>query len=334
MGSQQPIGQIVPVQKKVRLSPLPKQDISRLKIGGPVLFGLVVMLAFFGGFLGWAAFAPLSSAAIAPGSVVVETNRKTVQHLEGGIVGRIHVREGDVVQAGQVLIELDDTKGAARISLLRGQIEAGRRQIALLREEIGAVTKLLDQGLAQKPRLLALQRREAEVDGNLKRLEAQLVDAADVLKRLQIRAGIDGRIVGLRVHTTGGVITAGMPLMDIVPSQDRLVVEARVRPIDIDVVTPGLNAMVYLTPFNRRNLKPIEAKVVSVSADQFTEQRTGTGYYRARVELLSNPAEVFGQGELYPGMPAEIMIVTGERTVLESLIQPIAVSLNRALREG
>ncbi len=307
---------------------------TRPNILMPVLLGCLVTFVFFGGFIAWSSFAKLSSAAIAPGSVTVEANRKTIQHLEGGIVSRILVAEGQKVEMGDTLIELDQTKVQTRLSLLEGQIEASKRQLKLLNEEIESVEKLLKDGLAAKPRLLGLQRREAEVSGELNQLSAQILDAEDGMKRSVIRATIDGTVVGLSVHSPGGVITAGERLMDIVPRDARLIIEANVDPNDIDIIHSGLQAMVYLTAFSQRSSIPIKARVISVSADHMTDNRTGQTYFLAQVELIEDPADVFPGASLYPGMPAEVMIVIGDTTLLDFLLQPVIRSFTRAFRES
>ncbi len=421
-------------------------------VRAPVLLGFATIFLFFGGFMGWAAVAPLDSASIAPGVVKVESDRKTVQHLEGGIVREINAREGDRVRAGEVLIRLDDTQPRASLDLLHvrmmaaialdarlvaerdgrnivtrpirlrngpddatareiidaqirifdarretmsdqiailgqriaqfaeeinglnGQIGAEERQIALLDQEIKSMAELVAKGVAPRPPYLELQRRLAELEGmrsqNLARIaqvgqsigetrlqiaglrtartdevvqqlrdtQAEQFDLAerirsaqDILRRTEIRAPIDGKIVALKVHTPGGVIGPGEPLLDLVPSDDRLVIDARVDPRDIDVVHAGLRALVRLTAFNQRNLPPLEGIVTSVSADRLTDERTGQAYYLVRVE----PDEILvqAQGAIQPGMQAEVMIVTGARTALESFLNPISRSLNRAFRE-
>lgn len=315
------------------MAPPAPPAIPAMGIAGPVIAGLVIIALFFGGLMSWAALAPISSAAIAQGTVSVESNRKTVQHLEGGIIGAILVRDGDVVKQGQVVIRLDETQPRARIKLLRGQVIALDKQLLLLAEEIGAMRILLKKGLTQKSRLLALMRRHAEIEGERARTLAQMLAAEDVLKRSQILAPLAGTVVGLQVHTIGGVISRGEPLMYIVPSGEVLVIEARIDPLDIDIVHAGLLAEVRLTSFNQRNSVPIKGKVVSVSADSMSDERTGASYYLARIELLEDPATVLEGAALYPGMPAEVIIVTGERTALEYLFQPIIRSLNRAFRE-
>ncbi len=423
-------------------------------VRGAILAGSAIIAVFFGVLGVWAAVAPLESAAIAPGLVSVDTYRKTIQHLEGGIVGAILVRDGEVVRHGQVLIRLDVTRPLATRDLLngrrlaaqalqarliserddrteidfpdtlidqvsqpkvietldgqnnifrarqkalagqvkiqeqriaqiseeigglKGQIRSENMQEKLIRSEIADVNVLLEKGLARKPRLLALQRRLAEIGGSrsryqaaiaragqsigeartriteigtrllnevvaeLREVQAELFDLAeriraaeDVLGRTDIRAPLAGTVVGLQVHTVGGVIAPGSALMDIVPSGAKLVIEANVDPIDIDVVHPGLEAQVRLTAFSMRNAKPVAGRVMSVSADRLIDERTGQAYYRARIELIEDPAKAFEGAVLYPGMPAEVMIVTGARSALGYIFNPISSSLNRAFRE-
>jgi len=420
----------------------------------PVMAGAAVVIGlFFVAFGGWAAFAPLKSAAIAPGIVAVESNRKTIKHLEGGIVAEIGVQDGDVVRAGQTLIRLDDTQarvtlgrlrgrtvasralearliaerdgneritfpesltadGADKanaktlagqlnifkirgdaviaqesilkqqsaqlneeISGLRGLIAAENTQIELIHSEISDVQSLVTKGLAKRPRLLALQRQQAEIEGARSRniaavarakqqiaetrlrvselktqklnqvveelratqtelfdLEERIRSAEDVLARTQIVAPLDGTIVGLQIHTPGGVIGPGEALMDLVPSGAAMIIESQVDPNDIDVVHAGLPAQVRLTAFNQRNLSPINGKVLTVSADRLTDERSGVPYFLARVVLVDDLSQDLAVS-LYPGMQAEVMIVTGERTVLDYIFRPLARSLGRAFRE-
>lgn len=418
---------------------------------GPTMgFGLIVIALFLGGFGAWAGFAPLESAAIAPGVVSVSGKRKTVQHLEGGIVAELPVREGEVVAAGQALVVLDDTQARASFSLLRAQhrsaaalkarleaerdglagirwpaslreagarddvlateerifrararslanrtaiyrrqieqlraeaagleeeVETQDRQLGLLEEEIAALGGLVAKGVEGKPRLLALKRTKAEVAGSRARNRSQvarvgqrveetllaiaelgnerlsgvvgelrevqtrmsdlrehLESARNVLTRTRVLAPVAGTVVNLRVFTRGGVVGPGEPLMELVPAGDRLVVEARVEPTDIDSVHPGLGAKVRLTAFSQLETPPLPGKVTRVSADRLVDAMTGAPYYEARIALdAEQPA--LAELKLQPGMPAEVMIVTGERTALEYLLEPIVTSLGRALRE-
>lgn len=422
-------------------------------IATPVAVGAGIAVLFFGVFGAWAAFAPLESAAVARGVISVETQRKSIQHLEGGIVGEIRVRDGDEVAADAILVVLDDTQARATLQLLNGRRRAalalearlvaerdgqaaigmpaaianandgdvaelvraqlnifnGRRQsiagqtaileqriaqiqeeirglqgqaaaqaeqLKLTNDEIASNQKLVDEGLSGRTRLLELQRSLAEVTGdhsqslasiaraeqNIEETRLQMADlktefineavqqlgvvqtelldlgeqirsAEDVLRRTVIRSPMAGTVVGLQVHTVGGVVTPGQALLDVVPKGDRLVVEAFVDPNDIDIVEIGLPAQVRLTALTQRNLAPLEGRVTTVSADRLTDQRTGADYFLARVELDGDQAGRLGGERLYPGMQAEVMIVTGARTTLDYLSRPIVDSFNRAFRE-
>lgn len=306
---------------------------DRPPIRGAVTLGILVVILFMSGFAGWAALAPLQSAAIALGSVNLDTYRKTIQHLEGGIVRDIRVREGQDVEKGDILLHLDETQARAKIELLQAQIGSEEAQLDLINEEIADVETLLAKGLAKKSRVLALHRRRAELEGNRTEHSAQLRAAKDVIARSTIRAPITGSVVGLKVHTTGGVIRPGDALLSIVPKDEPLVIEARVDPNDIDIVQKGLPAQVRLTPLNARDVPPLQGRVIWISADRMSDPDTGAGYYLARVELTEQPSKLPQSVELYPGMPAEVMILTGERSLLSYLAAPISRSFRRAFRE-
>lgn len=418
--------------------------------------GVVIIGGFLAIFGFWALLAPLSSAAIAPGVVSPDSSRKTIQHLEGGIVKSILVRDGAKVEKGDLLAILDGTLAqssfqaleAQHLSLvgrqarlqalqrgtpglvlpawlarraeapevseilaletrrlgterqaheerkamlrrriaqlneeingLRAQVEGLDRQLALVRREVGTVELLLEKGLETVPRQLALRRTEAEMMADrganlaaiarseqaiseteleLTSLDTRLQDDAnkdlsevqmeiatvaerlaasqDVLKRVEIRAPVPGTVVALKIHTPGGVVGPGDPLMDIVPKDDLLIVDVQVRPQDIDVVHEGLRAQVHLSAFNQRNLPRVEGTVVSVSADRLTDQRTGQHYFKAQVVV--DPDELARLGEdhkLTPGMPADVMIVTGELTLFDYLYKPFVDVIRRSFREG
>ncbi|MBL8671359.1 MAG: HlyD family type I secretion periplasmic adaptor subunit [Alphaproteobacteria bacterium] len=420
-----------------------------------IVAGSVLIAVTFVGVGGWAAIAPLNSAAIAVGKVSVEGDRKVVQHLEGGIVQQVLVKDGDKVEPGQVLIQLDDTRARVELQAISGQItsiEAGiarleaerdgrteprfprnlqekakaspeiseivetqknlfasrkaasenrigmlrqriaqareeirgteavmggqARQIAIIRDELVGLRQLFEKGNITRQRLLALEREQAALEGQrgdhiatiartqqkiaeaeiavidtsnqrvndaiaeLEKLQTQLAvlverraAAEDIVKRLDVRAPRSGIVVGLAVNSTGAVIAPRERLMDIVPQDEALVVEARVRPLDIDVVHEGLPAEVRLSAYTARRTPTVPGKVKSISADLVTDQKTGEGYYRAIIELAPGALDKIEEVALYPGMPVEVMIVTGERTALEYLAQPILASINRSLRE-
>jgi HlyD family secretion protein len=433
---------------------VPETPLARMRelvVAGAALVGIFVI-----GAGTWAAMAPLESAAIASGTVVSDSHRKTVQHLEGGIIGAILVHDGDSVRAGQVLIRLDDTKARTTLGALLGQLAdakarqarllaerdaleaidfpsdllarvgadatlaaaiAGQRKIfetrrllmdskiaaiheriaqvneqinghqaeiasltkriALLQEEIAGVEQLVSHGLERKPRLLQLQREMADMEGKrgdtlaqiakakqtiaesevdilslkhdrqkdvadelretekkLHELEEQSQAASDVLARTEVRAPENGTVTELRVHTPGGVVNAGEALLDLVPQADRLVVEAKVRPEDIDRVHEGLPAQVRLLPYKQRRTPPIAATVVYVSADRLVDKHSNEPYYEAKLRV--DEEQLAGLGDevkLVPGMPSEAMIKTGETTVAAYALSPILDSFHRAFGE-
>jgi membrane fusion protein, type I secretion system len=155
-----------------------------------------------------------------------------------------------------------------------------------------------------------------------------------VLARTEVRAPVGGNVVGLKVHTEGGVVSPGQKILDIVPENGRLELEARIDPNDIDVVHAGLSTQVMLTAYKQRTTPTIEGKVSRVSADTFSDPRTGRSYFLVRVTVEAAELERMEKVDLYPGMPVEVMIRTGHRTTLDYLLAPITQSLKRAFRES
>lgn len=421
-----------------------------------ILIGILLMILLFGVIGTWSALWPLAAGALAPGRVMSESNSKAIQHLEGGIIKEILVKDGDVVKADQPLIRLDSTTAKARSDQVLGQylaakasearliaqrdnkesvtfpdeylkeeannpkvkeaLDSQRRlfatqrealngqidvlnqkiaqsgdeirglkeqasaagsQISLLSQEIATVAELVKSGNAVKPRLLALQRQQADLIGqrgqaqamisranqtineskisilNLKNeflnkavaelketqvqlsnLEEQARSASDITRRVEITAPIAGTVTGLAVHTIGGVVQPGQTLMSLVPSNDRLIVEAHVNPQDIDVVHAGLVAQVRLTAFKTRYLRPVEGKVITVAADRFDDKMTRESYYIARIEIPQSELSALGADiKLTSGMPAETLIVTGKRTMLSYIVRPIRDSFGHAFHD-
>jgi HlyD family secretion protein len=175
----------------------------------------------------------------------------------------------------------------------------------------------------------------AEARAEINRLQAAARAARDQLERTAIRAPVAGEVVELKLRTLGGVVGAGEPILGIVPRDEPLVIEARVKPADIDVVHAGLLADVHLLAYRSRHMPRIRGEVRHVSGDRLVDERTGEPYYEARIVvdaaiLLMEAPEV----ELAAGMPAEALIITGERTLLEYIVDPIRASFRRSLRES
>jgi len=150
-----------------------------------------------------------------------------------------------------------------------------------------------------------------------------------------IPAPIGGIVVGLRMRTTGGVIQPGEPILDIVPENEALLIEAQIALTDIDTVELGQPARIHLSAYPQRNLQPLDGEVVALSADSMADEQTRIPYYAARISVAASalenlPADI----ELRPGMPAEIFITTDARTVIDYLLSPFFSSFNRAFRES
>ena len=426
------------------------------KIIRPVIMWGVLITTFIIAFFGiWAGFAPLESAAIANGKVSLHTNRKTIQHLEGGIIQALLVKEGDQVTKGQTLINLNATSETAQQQLLQdllnvaiateirllserddqyllnyddvfpevnrtdkineligsqqrlfkarragvlGQIDISQERImqyndqiqglneqtkevknqsTFIAEEIKTVSYLHDKGIEQKPRLFSLKRKQSELNGliakytseiatiqggisemhlqmiqnqndylknvmiELKDIQKEVADlkeklnaSLDILERTVIVAPLSGTVTDLEYLTIGSVITPGVKIMDIVPLNDKLVIEALVKPEDIDRVHEGLDAKVMLSSYNSRVVPRLNGKVINLTANKFTDQATNPSNYLAKIEINAEelnmlPADV----ELYPGMPAESFIKTGESTLINYLVSPIIDSFRRSFRE-
>jgi len=424
--------------------------------GRAARIGLWVLGIGFGGFLLWAALAPLDEGVPAQSSVAIDTKRKTVQHLSGGIVKEVLVREGDRVKEGQVLIRLDEAvaranhetvrqrylglraaqgrleaeqagKGAitfhpdlqaamsdplirqqmltqeqlfqSRRAALRSDlqgIEEGiqgqeallvayeamaanrKNQLALLTEELNNTRALVKEGYVPRNRQLELERMVAESNtaiaellGNStrarrliaemrqramsrqqeyrKEVEAQLADVTrevqsdaerivsvrEDLARTEIKAPAAGQVVGLAVQTVGGVIQPGQKIMDVVPGDAPLLLEARIPPHLIDKVHAGLPVDIRFSTFAHSPQLVVEGKVNSVSGDLLSEQGPAgiITYYLARVEVTPEGRKALGNRQLQPGMPAEMIIKTGGRSLLTYLLHPLTKRLAASMKE-
>ncbi len=433
------------------VSPAPGS--SQASIHRHLLAGVVIVLLLGGGVGGWAATTQLSSALIAEGSIVVDSNVKKVQHPTGGIVGKLLAHDGDHVKAGDTLVQLDETvmranlaivtKGLDELMARKARLEAERdgtdtvtfppqllahdnkdaveavnserklfelrrnarlgqkaqlqqrveqlqqevagieaqqaakgKEIDLISHELSGVRELYAKNLVQITRLTQLEREAARLTGEraqlissvaqtkgkiseirlqiiqidqdlssevakeLRDIESKIgefverkVTAEDQLRRTDIRAPQTGTVFQSTVHTVGGVITAGEPIMLIVPDADKLQVEAKVRPQDIDQVQVGQPAVLRFSAFNIRATPEINGTITRVSADITTDQRTGLNYYTIRVALPPNAAAQLGDVKLLPGMPVEAFVQTGERTVISYLMKPLRDQFTRTFRE-
>jgi len=311
-------------------------------------FGFVILGVFVGVFILWGGFAELDSAAVSQGKIIPSENQQTIQHLEGGMIEKIHVEDGQVVKKGDPLISLSNIASRAKTQLLNERItglEAQKKsisiQLRLINNEYKDTFSLFKKGLVSKTRVSALERKKAELIGRegeyvsqIAEVQEQLLASLDVLERATIDSPFDGIVKGLNYHTIGGVIPPGGVIMEIIPQNNELVIEAKISPQDIDVVHKGLTAKVMLSAYRRRFMPRLKGTVIKVSADRFTDRRTGVPYYTAIIKI--NEEELASLNKdilLYPGMPADVFIVTGSRTMLNYLFSPILESFRKSFKE-
>jgi len=419
-----------------------------------ILVSLVVVVLLVGGIGGWAATSEFAGAVIAQGQLVVDTNVKKVQHPTGGVVAELRVRDGDMVNLGDIVIKLDDTQTRANLAIvvkgldefaarrareeaelegkdtvtfpeeltgrkedaeiakiltgeaalfeirrktreglkaqltervsqseeeitgLVAQVESKDKQIEWIKKELEGVRQLWTKQLVQFTRVTTLEREQARLEGERGQLvaaiaqsrgkisetkiqilqidqdmrtevgkdladirgkSAELVEkkiaAEDQLKRIDIRAPQSGMVHQLDVHTVGGVVSAGQLIMLIVPAADKLIVEAKVQPQDIDQVRVGQPAVMRFTAFNSRTTPELNGEVVVVSGDVTQDQRTGASYYTARIAVPPSEIARLDAPKLVPGMPVEVFIQTTIRTVVSYFVRPFQDQIAKAFRE-
>jgi len=304
----------------------------RLDIRLPFRLGVAVIVAFFGVGIGAAAVAPIDKGVGLPGTIIVETRTKPVQHERGGTVARIHVAEGQHVEAGDVLISFDTQSLDEQIMALKAQAAAATRQLDLARQEAMTMAHLQERQLASRSRVLALERQVAEIDKEIASLSARISVAEQELQRATVKAPVAGRVLLLRIAGPGAVVQAGATLLEIVPESDRLVIEGHLAPNQIENVEPGMPAKVWLTALSWREQRPLAARLAWVSADSIEDKRTGSPYFIARIELEESRARIEERLPLQAGMRSEILLMTGQRTLLDQLIDPLMRNVNRAFR--
>lgn len=273
----------------------------------------------------------------------------------------------DKALAREALTRRSDTGASthdARIAGYLAEIESTKRQEVLLNDELRGMRTLLEKQLVPITQVRALERALAELEGRrgtldasiaetresrneeLRTVEARLAEiepqwrgALQQAEQTRLRAPTDGAVVGLNVHTIGGVVRPGDRLMDIVPNDQQLVIEAQVRPEDADDLSIGLDAEIRVTAFNAHDLPLLHGTVKRVSADRFVDERNGAGYFTAQVEVPPEELALLERsgaslGKVRPGLPAEVVIRTRKRTALEFLLEPLNQRLWRSFRES
>ncbi len=303
----------------------------------PLRVGALILLLGFGGFVAWAALAPIDSGVPANGTVTLDGRRKTVQHLSGGVVKQILVKEGDAVKEGDLLIRMDDAVPLATKSTAESELRSLAIQSKFLEQLVADLQPMTAEGFYPRNRLLDLQKQLADTKARQLGLQDRVAAANQELRRTTVVSPSTGKVMGLAITTEGGVIGPGGKLLEIVPDDERLVVEAQIQPHLIDKVTPGLVAEVRFSALNLRATPIIEGKVEWVSADKFVnpqDQFNPMGYYTARGIVTAEEIKKLGENvQIRPGMPAEVIFKTGERTFLEYLIKPLTDRMATSLKE-
>jgi HlyD family secretion protein len=216
----------------------------------------------------------------------------------------------------------------AQLSGERGQLTAEVARTAIRRTETELHILQLDQD--RRSEVLTELR---DVDNKLAELTEQHVAAKDQLKRIDLLSPQDGIVHELAVHTVGGVIAPGETIMQVVPVNDRLVVEAKVQPADIDQLHIGQNVVLRFSAFNQRTTPEISGTITTIAANLSNSPQTGETWYSARIKIPKAELDRLRDLALHAGMPVEVFIQTGERTVLSYLVKPIADQITRAMRE-
>lgn len=416
-----------------------------------IKLGLYAIAFLFFGFIIWAATADIESASIAYGKLVYVGNNKVIQHLTGGKIAKIFVKEGQFVHADDPLISFDVTEALKSKELLETEIffllssqarltaqmeqqdlidfpkaqEAVPPQVAtdiivqqqiafdanrallknqldmldkkinklqssiattkeklayaevqakLLKDEEAELLGLIEKQLVNKPRLWGVQRELARIESSvveakgaidettrtIAETESQKIVAVDAYRKENtqtlvdeqkmllsdksklkaidytieeslIKAPIDGYVISLNFHAPSEVIRAGEPIMLIVPKSDRLWVEAQLSPLNIKDIAIGQLAYISLLPYSQSSSPQIKGEVAQISADIFTDPKSGAPYYKIFISMTKGELDRYPDIKLYPGMPVEAMIVNRHGTFFEHLFRPILTAFRRAL---
>ncbi len=288
------------------------------------------------GFAAWATVVPLDSGVPSAGIVSVDGRRRVVQHQTGGVIKKILIREGAEVGQGDLLVKLEDSAEVAMRSQILAELRATRLKIDALERLLPGLQAIAEDGFYPRNQIIELERTLLEAEVQELGLMDRLAAADQALQRTEIRAPIQGRVMGVEVNTPGAIVLPGVKIMEIVPPEDQIIVEARIRPHLIDKVTPGTSAQVRFTALQMASTPIIIGKVDWVSPDRFEEPDRSVypeGYYLARVSVAPEAVNEIMGFKAIPGMPAEVMIKTGERTFFQYLIKPISDRFARAVKE-
>lgn len=294
---------------------------------------LYVIFVFFLSFFIWAAYAELEEVTRGNGKLIASSKLQVIQNLEGGIINDIAVNTGDQVAKGDLLIKLDETKFLGDLNSSKQQLIALEQSLSLLEEERLILEPLVDSNVEPRINLIRLLQRISTAESEYQATLDQIPNLQDKLKRTSVTAPMDGIINRILINTTGGVVQPASPILEMIPLNDELLLEVEVSPMDIAYVIKGQKAIVQLSAFDFAIYGSLEGEVLNVSADTVSKDDGSTWY----VCLVSIPSDgitsMSRQLQLLPGMQATVNIVSGSKTILKYLLQPVTNIKNKAFRE-
>jgi membrane fusion protein, protease secretion system len=295
--------------------------------------GMLIVAVGFGGFMLWAGLAPLDKGVPAQGVVITDGHRQNIQAVQGGIVKEILVKDGDQVVAGQVLARMNATQQSAQNTALRESIASKQRQLALIKEQLAGYRELAKDGYMSRNKLIDAERSYSQVSSALAEEQAKLPVSDFDLANAELKAPVTGTVANLEIHTPGAVIQAGTKVMEVVPKNMPLIVEAHLPTNMIDKVHKGLPVEVTFPAFNQQTTPKIPATISMVAANTTQDPKNGTSYYKIQVQVTPEGKKLLADNQVRPGMPTEVFVVTGERTLLSYLFKPVSDRARSALRE-
>ncbi|NBB47170.1 HlyD family type I secretion periplasmic adaptor subunit [Rhizobium sp. CRIBSB] len=260
-----------------------------------------------------------------------------------GLTVRLKAKEQELSWVEQELVRVRSLSGQqliqfnrlAELERVKAQLDGERGQLIAEIARAGARITETELQILQldQDRRTEIVTELRDVENKLAELEEQQITAEDELKRVEIRSPQEGIVHELAVHTIGGVIAPGETVMQIVPVNDSLVVEARILPADIDQLHPGQDAVLRFSAFSQRTTPEIFARVETVAADLVTNPQTGEAWYSIRIRIPAEEMAKLGNLTLLSGMPVEVFVKTSERTAMSYLLKPLADQVARAMNE-
>ena len=294
---------------------------------------LYVILIFFVSFFIWASRAELEEVTRGNGKIIASSKVQVIQNLEGGIINEIAVKTGQKVQENDLLVKLDETQFLGDLNSATQQLISLEQSLELLEEERLILEPLVDDKVEPRINLIRLLQRISTAQSEYQATLDQIPNLQDKLQRTSVRAPMDGIINRILNNTTGGVVQPASPILEIIPLNDELIIEVEVSPTDIAYVIKGQKAIVQLSAFDFAVYGSLEGEVLNVSPDTVTKDDGSTWY----VCLVSIPADgitsMSRELQLLPGMQATVNIVSGSKTILSYLMQPVTNIKNKAFRE-